>query len=78
MQHGNVSGVHLHLELATSPVWNYDTFLNPSTALGIPNVRGTIVKYDGSIPPIPPPTPSGKLSNSQKWLYTKNIKVRRL
>lgn len=37
--------------------WNYDTFLNPSTALGIPNKRGTIVKYDGSAPPPEPPEP---------------------
>jgi hypothetical protein len=37
--------------------WNYDTFLNPSTALGIPNERGIVVKYDGSAPPpIPPRT----------------------
>ena len=25
------------MEYATSPIWNYDTFLNPSDALGIPN-----------------------------------------
>ena len=54
---GNVTGIHLHLEYATSPIWNYDTFLNPSDALGIPNVRGTIVKYDGTTPP-EPPTPT--------------------
>lgn len=51
---GNVTGVHLHLEYATTTTWNYDTFLNPSTALGIPNERGTIVKYDGTTPPVPP------------------------
>ena len=54
---GNATGVHLHLELSTTIAWNYDTFLNPSTALGIPNERGTIVKYDGSAPPPVPPTP---------------------
>ena len=52
---GNVTGIHLHLEYATSPIWNYNTFLNPSDALGIPNERGTIVHFDGSIPP-PIPT----------------------
>lgn len=52
---GNVTGVHLHLEYATSPIWNYDTFLNPATALGIPNERGTIIHY-GATPPPPPPT----------------------
>lgn len=51
---GNVTGIHLHLEYATSPNWNYDTFLNPSEALVIPNERGTIVIFDGSMPP---PTP---------------------
>ena len=49
-QLGNVTGIHLHLELSSTMAWNYDTFLNPSTALGIPNKRGTIVKYDGSSP----------------------------
>jgi murein DD-endopeptidase MepM/ murein hydrolase activator NlpD len=53
---GNVTGIHLHLELSTSMSWNYDNFLNPSTALGIPNERGTIVKYDGSAPPPEPPS----------------------
>lgn len=77
---GNVTGVHLHLECSTTPVWNYDTFVNPAVQLGIPNVRGTIVLYDGTTPPTPPtpPTPSGKLSNSQKWLFCKSIKIRRL
>lgn len=45
---GNVTGIHLHLEYATSPIWNYDTFLNPSDALGIPNTRGTIVKWSST------------------------------
>lgn len=45
---GNATGIHLHLEYATTPVWDYDTFLNPSDALGIPNVRNTIVKYSPS------------------------------
>lgn len=46
---GNVTGIHLHLEYATTPTWNYDTFLNPATALGIPNERGTIVNYEGTL-----------------------------
>lgn len=69
---GNVTGIHLHLEYSTSPVWNYDNFLNPSTALGIPNERGTIVHYDGSAPPIPP-TPT--FNNSNKWLKSKAKKI---
>ena len=47
---GNVTGIHLHLELSTTMDWDYSTFLNPSTALSIPNTRGTIVKYDGQAP----------------------------
>lgn len=50
---GNATGVHLHLEYSTSQIWSYDNFLNPSTALGIPNERGTIVHFGES----PTPTP---------------------
>ena len=72
---GNVTGIHLHLEYATSPIWNYDTFLNPSDALGIPNVRGTIVHYDGSIPP---PTPTTIKRKKFPWvLYARKLRNRR-
>ena len=76
MIHGNVTGVHLHLEYSTSPIWSYDYFLNPSDALGIPNVRGTIVHYDGSIPP---PTPSQEFKRKKfKWvLYARKLRNRR-
>lgn len=67
---GNVTGIHLHLEYATSPIWNYDTFLNPSVALGIPNERGTIVKYDGGTPPTP--TPTNKNKQKFKWVLYAN------
>lgn len=69
---GNVTGIHLHLEYATTPSWNYDTFLNPSDALGIPNVRGTIVKWDGTIPPTPP-TPTQKKSHFKFYLFKKKF-----
>lgn len=62
---GNVTGIHLHLEYATTLAWDYNTFLNPSDALGIPNVRGTIVHFDGEIPP-EPPTPTEK-KKGWKW-----------
>lgn len=75
MQLGNVTGIHLHLEYSTSPIWNYDYFLNPSEALGIPNVRGTIVKYDGSITP---PTPKIK-KHKFKWvLYARKLRSKNL
>ena len=71
---GNVTGVHLHLEYATSPIWSYDTFLNPSDALGIPNERGTIVIYDGSIPPTPP-TPTTIIKKRFPWvLYARKLR----
>ncbi len=50
-------GVHLHLEYSTSPNWTCSAFQNPSTALGIPNVSGTVVNYDGGITPPTPPDP---------------------
>lgn len=55
-------GVHLHLEYSTAPSWGCAYFQNPSSALGIPNVSGTVVEYNGSVPPIPPPVPS-------TWIY---------
>lgn len=55
--------------------WDYDTFLNPSTALGIPNERGTIVKYDGSAPPPIPPTPTND-KKAKRWLMAYNKKIR--
>lgn len=65
----------MHLELSTTMAWNYDTFLNPSTALGIPNQRGTIVKYDGSAPPEPPEPPTEK---KFPWvLYAKKFRNNR-
>ena len=55
---GNSTGTHLHLEATTTQSWSCSAFLNPGENLGIPNVRGTIVEYDGSIEPEPePPTP---------------------
>lgn len=73
--HGNVTGIHLHLELSTGLAWDYDTFLNPSTALGIPNERGTIVKYDGSAPPPIPPTPSSS-GKAKRWYMSLNKKIK--
>lgn len=77
---GNVTGIHLHLELSTTLVWNYDTFLNPSTALGIPNTRGTIVKYDGSAPPPVPPTPPTPTEKKERKfpfvLYARKLRNR--
>lgn len=77
---GNVTGIHLHLEYSSTSSWQCSTFLNPATKLGIPNVTGTIVHFDGTVPPIPPepPVPSDK-KNSKKWAWhnlTKKIIIR--
>lgn len=73
---GNVTGRHLHLEASTTQSWNCDTFVNPTTILGIPNVDNTIIKFDGSITPTPTPTISRK--TKFKWvLYTNKIRNRR-
>ena len=72
---GNSTGTHLHLEHSESQNWNCSTFLNPVEPLGIPNVQGTIVLYDGETPP-EPPDPKPKKSNSIKWLKNKSKKIR--
>lgn len=69
---GNSTGTHLHLELSTTMSWQCSNFLNPVEPLGIPNIRGTIVEYDGDTPP-EPPTPKSK--NSLKWLASRNFKI---
>lgn len=76
---GNVTGVHLHLELSTTSYWSYDTFLDPEDALGLPHARGTIVHYDGTpTPPEPEPTEQAKKKHRFNWqTFTKNIRNRR-
>ena len=51
-------GVHLHLEYSTSQYWTCSAFQNPSAALGIPNISGTVVNYNGETPPVPPTPPT--------------------
>lgn len=68
---GNVTGIHLHLEHATTYGWQCGTFLNPATFLQIPNEIGTIVNYNGIIPPPPPPTTSNK-----NWAFYRSRKKR--
>lgn len=47
---GNSTGIHLHLELTATISWS--EFLNPATALNIPNIDNTIILYDGNYEPI--------------------------
>lgn len=71
---GNVTGIHLHLECSSTLAWNCNTFFNPATILGIPNVTGTIIHYAGT-PPVPP-TPIQKGKAFKKWGWFLNKKVR--
>lgn len=49
---GNSTGTHLHLEATTKQPWACENFVDPLEPLGIPNIRGTIVKYEET--PTPP------------------------
>lgn len=79
---GNVTGRHLHLECSTTQTWQCSTFLNPCNILGIPNVDGTIIEYDGSVdPPEPPepPEPSEHVKTKFKWvLYARKLRKRQI
>lgn len=73
---GNVTGIHLHLELSDVPYWDTTRthFQNPLIALGIPDARGTIVHFDGSVPP-EPPTPTGRKRKKFPWvLYARHLR----
>lgn len=70
---GNSTGVHLHLECSTTQSWQCSTLINAGESLGIPNIRGTIVEYDGHTPPIPP---RKKSKSSTEWLKSKSFKIR--
>lgn len=74
---GNVTGRHLHLEYSSTLAWNCNTFLNPCTKLGIPNVDNTIIYYDGSVdPPIPPDPPVPPTNKSKnRWLRSRCKKI---
>lgn len=72
---GNSTGTHLHLEASTTQTWQCSSFVNPCEPLGIPNVRGTIVKWDGT--PIPP-TPVNYNKTKFKWvLYSNKLRKKR-
>ena len=71
---GNSTGTHLHLEASTTQAWQCSSFVDPCAPLGFPNIRGTVVIYDGSVPP-EPPTPTGNSKNSTKWLLSRQKKI---
>lgn len=76
-QTGNASGIHLHLEYSSTQNWQCSTFLNPATKLGIPNDIGTIVKWQGVVPPTPTPTNTNIKLNFKWALYSKKLRNKR-
>ena len=72
-------GIHLHLECSITLAWQCNSFLNPATVLNIPNETGTIVHYDGTVPPTPPtPIPVHRSKNSSKWGWYMNMRKVRI
>lgn len=70
---GRVSGIHLHLERATTYSWTCGTFLNPADFLHIPNEIGTIVEYQAPVPP----TPTVKKTKFKWVLYARKLREKR-
>lgn len=74
---GNVTGIHLHLECATTQSWQCSTFVNPAEKLGIPNVDNTIIHFNGDIPPGPEPGPEPIILEKRRFpwvLYAKKLR----
>lgn len=75
---GQAYGIHLHLEYATTSYWTCSTFMNPCDYLQIPNERGTIVEYDGDIPPVPPSPTEEIIKSKFPWaILTRKIRNKR-
>lgn len=68
---GNSTGTHLHLEASTTQAWQCSSFVDPCQPLGFPNERGTIVHWDGTIPP-EPPTPTERKKTKFPWAVLTN------
>lgn len=71
---GHSTGNHLHLEMQdiSQHEWQYqapkEVYTNPADFMGIPNVEGISVYYDGTPIPPTPPTPTSK---KNWWKYRK-------
>lgn len=72
---GNSTGTHLHLEASTTQSWQCQSFVDPCQPLGFPNVRGTVVEWDGTTPPTPPTptTPIEKREHFKFYLFKKKF-----
>lgn len=79
---GSSTGNHLHLEMQDISEHNWifgadkSYYTNPADFMGIPNVEGISVIYNGvPVYPPTPPTPTPK-SNANKWLKAKARKIK--
>jgi murein DD-endopeptidase MepM/ murein hydrolase activator NlpD len=79
---GHSTGIHLHLELQdlSTHDWIYhadkSVYTNPATFMGIPNVEGISVIYNGTPGPTPGPTPEPKRSKFPWVLYARKFRNR--
>ena len=74
---GNSTGTHLHLEATTKQAWACENFVDPLAPLGIPNIRGTVIKYGGEPGPGPGPEPTAVKKSKFSWvLYANKIRKR--
>lgn len=77
---GSSTGIHLHVEMQdiSQHSWEFhapkETYTNPATFMGFPNVEGISVIYNGTPLPPEPPTLSLK-QNSKKWFMAKCKKI---
>lgn len=71
---GNSTGTHLHLEASTTQAWVCSNFVDPCQHLGFPNVRGTIVKWDSTLPTPPIPTEKIKKKKFPWVLYARKLR----
>lgn len=82
-QHGNSTGIHLHLEMQdlSSRGWIFGAdlseYLNPADFMGFPNEAGISVIYNGT--PSPPEPPAINLKkNKFKWvLFSQKLRNNR-
>lgn len=79
---GDSEGIHLHLEMQDLSLhdWIYhapkETYTDPTTFMGIPNVEGTQCIYNGT--PGPGPTPTTRKKNKFPFvIYARKLREKR-
>lgn len=79
---GDSTGIHLHIEMQDLSLhdWIYhapkETYTDPTTFMGIPNVEGTQCIYNGT--PTPGPTPTTRKKNKFPFvIYARKLREKR-